>query len=76
VGIYFAEPWGLLPLNPVAVLPEKIGRGILFAAGLFPFTYAVHKLGAKKPALTAFLLSPTVIHDLLKSNIEWPPSWA
>ena len=73
MGIYFAVSWALLPLIPVAVLPEKIGRGILFAAGLFPFAYAGHARGAKKPALMAFLLSPTVIHGLLKPNIEWLP---
>jgi hypothetical protein len=73
VGIYFAVSWALLPLIPVAVLPEKIGRGILFAAGLFPFAYAGHALGAKRAALTLFLLSPKVSHGLLKSNIEWLP---
>ena len=63
--------WALLPLIPVAVLSEKIGRGILFAAGLFPFAYAGHALGAKRAALTLFLLSPKVSHDLLNLNIEW-----
>lgn len=73
VEIYFAAPWTLLPFIPIALLPEQVGRGILFVVGLCSFAYAGHRLGAKPVALAAFLLSPTVMHCLLNSNIEWLP---
>lgn len=73
VDIYFAAPWALIPLIPFAVLPENIGRGMLFIVGLCAFAYTAHKLGAKPVAMIAFLLSPPVWHCLYNSNIEWLP---
>ncbi len=68
---YYAPPWGLLPLLPLAVLPENIGRGILFALTLVSFAFVAHRLGAQLPAIVVFLLSPLVLHELLNANIDW-----
>lgn len=73
VDIFFVAPWGLIPLIPFALLPENIGRAILFLLGIGSFAFSAHRLGAKPPALIAFLFSPPVIHCLLNSNIEWLP---
>jgi hypothetical protein len=71
VEIYFAAPWAVIPLLPFALLPEAVGRGMLFVLGLGVFAWTGYKLGAPPYALGAFLLSPQVIHCLLNSNIEW-----
>ena len=73
IDIYFAPPWALIPLIPFALLPEQIGRGAIFSLGLIVFAYTAVKLGGNKIALTAFVLSPPVIHCLYNSNIEWMP---
>lgn len=81
--IYYAAPWALLPLLPLALLPEAVGRAVLFIVGLGTFAYTAHRLGAGRLALAAFLVSPPVVHCLLNSNIEWlalvgvvlPPQW-
>lgn len=73
VDIFFAAPWGLLPLLPFALLPANLGRGMLFLVGMVAYAYTAYKLGARPVALAAFLASPPVIHGLLNSNIEWLP---
>jgi hypothetical protein len=66
-------PWSLLPLLPLAVLPEQIGRGFLLILSLAAFAYAAFRLGAKPVALAAFILSPPVLHCLLNANLDWMP---
>ncbi len=73
VDIFFSAPWALVPLIPFALLPENVGRAALFLLGLGSFAFTAQRLGAKPPALIAFLLSPPVMHCLLNSNIEWLP---
>jgi hypothetical protein len=73
VDIFFAAPWTLIPLVPFALLPETTGRAALLLVGLVAFAFAARRLGARPLALTAFLLSPPVLHCLLNSNIEWIP---
>jgi hypothetical protein len=66
-------PWALIPLIPLALVPMKIGRAVLFLSGLISFAYVSFRLGAKPIAVAAFLLSPPVIHDLFFGNINWLP---
>lgn len=73
VDIFFSAPWALVPLIPFALLPENVGRAVLFLLSLGSFAFTAQRLGAKPPALIAFLLSPPVMHCLLNSNIEWLP---
>ncbi len=71
---YGGAPWGLIPLIPFALLPEKLGWGFLFVSSAVIFAMAAIRLGAKPVALTAFLLSPPVLHCLLNGNLDWLPA--
>ena len=64
-------PWGLLPLIPLALLPEAVGRVMLVICGLASYAYVAHKLGAKPIATIFLLLSPPVMHVLLNGNLDW-----
>jgi hypothetical protein len=68
---FYAAPWGLVPLLPMALLPEEAGRGILLAASLVSLTIVAHRLGARPITTAAFLMSPPVLHGLLNANIDW-----
>lgn len=70
---FFAAPWGLIPLLPLALLPVEIGRALVMLMGLVTFAIAAHRAGAKPYALALFLLSPPVVHTILNANIEWLP---
>jgi len=72
VGFYYPT-WSLLPLIPLAVLPEQVGRAVLLAISMFAFGFTAYRLGARPVALSAFMLSPPVIHCLLNANIDWMP---
>jgi hypothetical protein len=68
---YAAAPWAVIPLIPLALLPVETGRGILFVIGIVAYAFIAIRLGAKKIALAAFLISPPVLHCLLNSNLDW-----
>lgn len=70
---FFAAPWGLLPLLPIALLPVELGRAVIMVGGLFVFAYTAKKLGATPIAMIAFLLSPPVMHCIVNANVEWLP---
>jgi hypothetical protein len=73
IDSYFNAPWTIILLLPFALLPENIGRAALLIIGLGSYAFVIHKLGAKLPALIAFLISPIILHSLLNSNIDWLP---
>lgn len=64
-------PWSLIPLIPLALLPEELGRAALFLISILAFMYTAHKLGAKPISNALLILSPPVIHGLLNGNIDW-----
>ncbi len=68
---FFNAPWALLPLVPLALLPESIGRAVLVVVSLVTFAYTAHRMGARPLASLFFLLSPPVLHGLLNGNIDW-----
>ncbi|MDY7041513.1 MAG: hypothetical protein SVX38_11675 [Chloroflexota bacterium] len=68
---FYAAPWGLLPLIPLALLPENIGRGVLFFLNIVSLIFVAHRFEAKPLAIVVFLLSPPVLHGLLNANIDW-----
>ncbi|HOA25681.1 MAG TPA: hypothetical protein PKI52_16850 [Aggregatilineales bacterium] len=70
---FFNPPWTVLPMIPLAFLPEQIGAALMFVAGLAGFAFAAHRLGASPIVLGAFILSPPVMHSLLNGNIDWLP---
>ena len=73
VDIFYAAPWALLPLIPLALLPEQIGVICIFLLGLVAFSLIPYKLGAKPASMVIFLLSASVVGCLLWGNIEWMP---
>ncbi len=70
---FFNPPWTVLPMIPLALLPERVGSAAMLVLGLAGFAYGAHRLGASPLVLGAFLLSPPVLHSLLNGNIDWLP---
>lgn len=70
---FFNPPWAVLPMLPLAFLPERVGSAVMFVMGLAGFAYAAYRLGAEPLVLGAFLISPPVMHTLLNGNIDWLP---
>ena len=64
-------PWGMIPLIPLALLPESVGRVMLIFCGLTSYAYIAHKLGAKLITIVFLLISPPVLHVLLNGNLDW-----
>jgi hypothetical protein len=64
-------PWGMLPLIPLALLPESVGRVLLIFCTLAAYTYVAYKLGAKPIAIAFLLMSPPVWHVILHGNLDW-----
>lgn len=67
---FYNPPWALLPLVPLSLLPETVGRLILFGLCLVLFAYVAIKLGARRLSLIAFLLSPPVVMSLYTGNLD------
>jgi hypothetical protein len=70
---FLVAPWGVIPLLPLAMLPEQAGRAALFIVSLAAFAFTAHRIGGRLIAVIAFLLSPTIMHCLLNGNIDWLP---
>src|SRR5512137_921895 len=68
---FFAAPWGLVPLIPLAFLSVRAGEIALFLVGLAAYALTAQRLGAKPVTLVLFLLSPPVVHGLIHGNIVW-----
>jgi len=64
-------PWGMIPLIPLVLLPEAVGRAMLVFCGLACYAYVAHKLGASPVAVAFVLISPPVMHVLLNGNLDW-----
>lgn len=67
---YFNAPWSILPLIPLALLPEKVGYALLILLNLMAFAYTARRLGAELIVIPVFLISPPVLHSLLNGNID------
>ena len=73
VSIFYAAPWSLIPLIPLALLPPDLGNIGVFLLGLSAFAYVAYKLGAGPGSMSIFLLSASVVGCLIYGNIEWMP---
>lgn len=71
--VFAGAPWALIPLIPLAVLPEDLGRAILFLISVMAFAVAAFRLSATPIAMGAFVASPPVVHCLLNANLDWMP---
>ncbi len=63
--------WMLFPLVPIALLPVKIGCGVLFVVELLVILAVAVKMGASPVSLVAYCLSFPVMFLLLFGQIEW-----
>jgi hypothetical protein len=69
---FLNPPWALIPFLPLALLPEAVGRGVLFAATFAAFGAVAHRVsGGDARAVALVLLSPPVIHCAWNANVEW-----
>lgn len=83
IEIFHSPPWAVLPLIPLAVLPERIGFGFNFCIGMISTGYVAYRLGAKPLTIAAILLSYPVLFSNIYGNIDWlvylglilPPRW-
>jgi hypothetical protein len=69
---FFNPPWVLLPLIPLAFLPERVGVAVMTMAYLGSFIFVARKLGGKP--LTIFLMMTTpnfLFYGLSFANIDW-----
>jgi len=63
-------PWILLPLIPLAILPDKLGCAIWAVLSLYAYGYVAFKFGAKPLALLALIFSYPVLFDLFYGQID------
>ncbi|HEY7126443.1 MAG TPA: hypothetical protein VH540_21060 [Ktedonobacterales bacterium] len=68
---FLNPPWAVLPFLPLALVPESIGRAIVFVGSATALGVTAYRLGARPLALAAFLLSPIVMHGLLNASVDW-----
>ena len=66
-----SPPWMLLPIIPLALLPDNLSRAAWFVVSLAGFILAGYRLGARPIALAAFIGSPFIVHSLLNGNVDW-----
>lgn len=64
-------PWTLIPLIPIALLPENYGRAVFFIVSIMSLIFVAQRLGARPLAIVFLLLSPPVWHGLLNGNVDW-----
>lgn len=68
---FYNPPWVLIPLAPIALLPEGMGALTIIIIALIVYLYSVLRLGASRAATYAFMLSPPVLLDIPNNNINW-----
>ncbi len=54
-------------------MPERWGRAAWFVVSVCISLLTVQRLGARRPAIIAYLLSPPVLLSLLNANVECLP---
>lgn len=69
--LFIHAPWTLLPLIPLALLPEIVGRAGLVVMSILAYIYTANQLGARPFAVALVLVSPPVLHLLLNGNIDF-----
>jgi len=68
--LFVNPPWALFPLLPLALLPETVGRSVLFFISIAAFMFVANRLGGKLPAIILLILSPPVVQGLFNANID------
>jgi hypothetical protein len=70
-GKVFNPPWALVPLLPLALLPDAWATSILIVIGLFAFGAAAYRLKASPLVLVAFITCPWVLKAAVVGNLDW-----
>lgn len=70
---FYNAPWALLPLVPIALLPDALGCAVIIVLSVLAFGFAAYRLGASHIAMIAFVLSPFVMRCIWNGNIDWMP---
>lgn len=81
--LFHSPPWTVLPLIPLALLPERVGYGLNFCLGTLATGYVAFRLGAKPLTIIAIILSYPVVFSNIYGNVDWlvylglllPPRW-
>ncbi|GAB4579658.1 MAG: hypothetical protein Fur0022_23960 [Anaerolineales bacterium] len=66
-------PWFLLPLFPLTILPETLGRTLNNLLNVLAVVLLVRHLKGNTLAMCAALCSPSLLATNIVSNIEWMP---
>jgi hypothetical protein len=70
---FYNPPWALLPLLPLALLPEWAGRGCLIVLSIASYFTIAVKSQARPSSLAAFLLAPPILLGIKLGNLDWMP---
>jgi hypothetical protein len=68
--LFFNPPWLLLPLMPVAVLPERLSNAVWLFLNLGIYIYLGRRLGMKIPHTLLLILSYPVARSLLYGQVD------
>lgn len=68
---FYNAPWVLIPLIPIALLPEKLSCCVLFSTGFVAYVFLAYKLGAKPLTVLIIMISYPVGMSLFWGNLEW-----
>jgi len=71
VRSFYNAPWSVVPVLPLAILPERLGGAILVLAGLVSYFVLLRKLNANLLSTLIFIFSPPVLEDLRQGNTNW-----
>ena len=68
---FFNPPWLLIPLIPLAFLPERVGVVVISIAYITSYIFVSRKLGAKALTIAVLLASPSFFYGLTFANVDW-----
>ena len=70
---FYNAPWALIPLIPIALLPDMLGCMVIILVSVFAFGFSAYRFKARPVAMIAFVLSPFVMRCIWNGNIDWLP---
>lgn len=71
VDNYVAPPWVLVPLVPLAVLPQRLGQLAIFWLSIAGFAYLARRNSARLLSVAALIVSYPVVYGLIYGQIDW-----
>ena len=70
VPTYVSPPWVAVALVPLAILPEALGRGVLFVLTVLSVAYVARRMGADRVTMALLFVSPMMLDLLLTGNVD------